>query len=106
MLGNLAAEDVAAAGDIDFSKPSTTVVTMADGGVITLTGAVIGEKRWIQVAAPKDAGLSARTRGRAFEIATYRYDGIFKPLEQLLVPKPAVPDTKKTVPSNAKKPAR
>jgi hypothetical protein len=105
MLGNLAAEDVAAAGDIDFSKPSTTVVTLADGGVITLTGAVIGEKRWIQVAAPKDASLSAKTNGRAFEIATYRYDGIFKPLEQLLVPKPAVPEAKKPVASNAKKPA-
>jgi hypothetical protein len=105
MLGNLAAEDVAAAGDIDFSKPSSTVVTLADGGVITLTGAVIGDKRWIQVAAPKDASLSAKTNGRAFEIATYRYDGIFKPLEQLLVPKPAVPDAKKPVPSNAKKPA-
>jgi uncharacterized protein DUF4340 len=105
MLGNLAAEDVAAAGDIDFSKPSSTVVTLADGGVITLTGAVIGDKRWIQVAAPKDASLSAKTNGRAFEIAPYRYDGIFKPLEQLLVPKPAVPDAKKPVPSNAKKPA-
>jgi hypothetical protein len=105
MLGNLAAEDVAAAGDIDFSKPSSTVVTLADGGVITLTGAVIGEKRWIQVAAPKDAGLSAKANGRAFEIAAYRYDGIFKSLEQLLVPKPAVPEAKKPVPSNAKKPA-
>jgi hypothetical protein len=105
MLGNLAADDVAAAGDIDFSKPSTVTVTLADGGVITLTGAVIGDKRWIQVAAPKDASLSAKTNGRAFEIATYRYDGIFKPLEQLLVPKPAVPDAKKPVLSNAKKPA-
>jgi hypothetical protein len=104
MLGNLAAEDVAAAGDIDFSKPSSTVVTLADGGVITLTGAVIGDKRWIQVASPKDASLSAKTNGRAFEIATYRYDGIFRPLEQLLVPKP-VPEAKKPVPSNAKKPA-
>jgi hypothetical protein len=105
MLGNLAAEDVAAAGDIDFSKPSSTVVTLADGGVITLTGTVIGDKRWIQVVAPKDASLSAKTNGRAFEIATYRYDGIFKPLEQLLVPKPAVPEAKKPMPSNAKKSA-
>jgi len=105
MLGNLAADDVAAAGDIDFSTPSTVTVTLADGGVITLTGVVIGEKRWIQVAAPKDASLSAKTNGRAFEIAAYRYDGIFKPLEQLLVPKPALPDAKRPVPSNAKKPA-
>jgi hypothetical protein len=81
-------DDVAPVGDIDFSKPSTVVLTFADGSVITLTGAAVGEKRWIQVAAPKDAALSAKTAGRAFEIANYRYDQIFKPLEQLLVPKP------------------
>ena len=78
--------------------------------VITLTGAAVGEKRWIQVAAPKDAALSAKTNGRAFEIASYRYDQIFKPLEQLLVPKPApsakpaLPNAKPALPG-AKKPA-
>jgi uncharacterized protein DUF4340 len=86
-------DDVAPVGDIDFSKPSTATLTFADGSVITLTGAAVGEKRWIQVAAPKDAALSAKTAGRAFEIANYRYDQIFKPLEQLLVPKP-VPSAK------------
>jgi len=97
LLSNLSIEDVAQAGDIDFTKPSTVTVTLDDGSVFTFTGAVIGDKRWIQVAAPKDASLSAKTNGRAFEIATYRYDGIFRPLEQLLVPKQP--------PSNAKKPA-
>ena len=29
----------------------------------------------------------AKAAGRAFEIAGYRYDAIFRPLEQLLVPK-------------------
>ena len=58
----------------------------------------MGEKRWIQVAAPKDASLSAKTAGRAFEIASYRYDQIFKPLEQLLVPKP-VPAAKPAPPA-------
>jgi hypothetical protein len=57
----------------------------------------VGEKRWIQVAAPKSAVLSAKANGRAFEIASYRYDQIFKPLEQLLVPKPA-PAAKPTPP--------
>ena len=113
-LSNLADEDVSKAGDIDFSKPLIVTVTLADGSVITLTGVAAGDKRWIQVAAPKDAALSAKANGRAFEIATYRYDGIFKPLEQLLVPKPtptpksgadakaspAAPST----PSRAKKP--
>jgi Domain of unknown function (DUF4340) len=117
-------DDVAPVGDIDFSKPSTVVLTFADGSVITLTGAAVGEKRWIQVAAPKDAALSAKTAGRAFEIANYRYDQIFKPLEQLLVPKPtpsakpaaasakpAAPGAKpvapgaKSPPPSAKKPA-
>ena len=100
-------DDVAPIADIDFSKPSTVTLTLSDGSVITLTGAVVGEKRWIQVAAPQDATLSGKTSGRAFEIASYRYDQIFRPLEQLLVPKPA-PAAKppasaaKPVPSAAK----
>jgi hypothetical protein len=88
-LSSLADEDVSQAGDVDFGKPMIVTVTLADGSVITLTGTAVGDKRWIQVAAPKDAALTAKAQGRAFEIATYRYDGIFKPLEQLLVPKPA-----------------
>lgn len=99
-FSNLNVEDVVPAGDIDFSKPSTVSVTLADGSVITFTGAVIGDKRWIKVAAPKDATLSAKANGRAFEMASYRYDGIFRPLELLLVPKPAPPQ-----PPSAKKPA-
>jgi uncharacterized protein DUF4340 len=99
-FSNLNVEDVVPAGDIDFSKPSTVTVSLADGSVITFTGAVIGDKRWIKVAAPKDAALSAKANGRAFEMASYRYDGIFRPLELLLVPKPAPPS-----PPSAKKPA-
>jgi hypothetical protein len=99
-FSNLTVEDVVPAGDIDFSKPSTVTVTLADGSVITFTGAVIGDKRWIKVAAPKDAALSAKANGRAFEMASYRYDGIFRPLELLLVPKPPPPP-----PPSAKKPA-
>jgi hypothetical protein len=114
-LSNLADEDVSKAGDIDFSKPMIVTVTLADASVFTLTGVAVGDKRWIQVANPKDAALSAKVNGRAFEIAAYRYDGIFKPLEQLLVPKPAPTpksgaDTKaspaiQSTPSSAKKPA-
>jgi hypothetical protein len=89
LLSNLAIDDVSAAGEIDFSKPSIVAVTLSDGGVVTLTGVMIGDKHWIQVSAPKDASLSAKAGGRAFEIASYRYDSLFKPLEQLLVPKAA-----------------
>jgi hypothetical protein len=108
-FSNLDDDDVAPSADIDFSKPSTLTLTLSDGGIITLTGAAVGEKRWIQVAATKDASLSAKTSGRAFEIATYRYDQIFKPLEQLLVPKPAPAATQPAAPGaksppGAKKP--
>ena len=99
-FSNLTVEDVVPAGDIDFSKPSTVTVTLADGSMITFTGAVIGDKRWIKVAAPEDTSLSAKANGRAFEMASYRYDGIFRPLESLLVPKPPPPP-----PPSAKKAA-
>jgi hypothetical protein len=99
-FSNLNVEDVVPAGDIDFSKPSTVTVALADGSAITFTGAVIGDKRWIKVTAPKDAALSAKANGRAFEMASYRYDGIFRSLELLLVPKPPPPP-----PPSAKKPA-
>jgi hypothetical protein len=83
----LTAEDVAPSGDIDFAKSSQVVVTLTDGNLITLTGTAIADKHWIQVKSSKDTALSAKTQGRAFEIASYRFDAIFKPVEQLLVPK-------------------
>lgn len=114
-FGALNADDVAAAGDLDFSKPSVVTLTMSDGNIVTFTGATIGDKRWIQVTDPKDAALTAKTAGRAFEIPAYRFDAIFKPLEQLLVPKPApaakaaAPETKVPAKTNKltvpKKPA-
>src|SRR5260221_2084569 len=106
MLSNLTDDDVAPIANVDFSKPSIVTVTLADGSVITFTGTAAGEKRWTQVAAPKDASLSAKANGRAFEIASYRYYAIFRPFEQLLVPKlpppsakPASPSTKPASPS-------
>ena len=88
-LGALNADDVAPANSIDFSQASQATITLTDGTVVTLTGTVVGDKHWIQVASSKDAALTAKAAGRAFDIAPYRYDGIFKPLEQLLVPKPS-----------------
>jgi hypothetical protein len=101
LLSNLAIDDVSPAGDIDFSKPSTVTVTLSDGSVVTLTGVVIDDKHWIQVSAPKDASLSAKTGGRAFEIASYRYDSLFRPLEQLLVPRAAPPKKSAAAPKAA-----
>jgi hypothetical protein len=75
---------------------------MKDGSTVSLTGTVVGDKHWIEINAPKDAALMARTAGRAFQIAGYRYDGLFRPLDQLLVPKEAPPDTKNSKPQQLK----
>jgi Domain of unknown function (DUF4340) len=90
-ITGLTAEDVAAAGDIDFGKPSQAVFTMSDGNVLTVTGTAAGDKRWIELEATKDTALGVKAQNRAFEVATYRYDAIFRPLEQLLVPKETKP---------------
>jgi hypothetical protein len=86
-LAGLDAEDVSPAADVDFSQASQATVTLTDGNVLTLTGTVIAAKHWLSVKASKDAALTGKAQGRAFEIASYRYDAIFKPLEQMLVPK-------------------
>ena len=97
--GALTADDVAPAGGVDFSKATVATVTLSDGNVITITGAVVGDKHWVQLQASKDAALNARTAGRAFELTGYRFDGIFRPLEQLLVPKAPPPAAHKTAPA-------
>jgi len=91
----LAAEDVAPQGSIDFGQPFVTTVTLTDGGVLTLTGTVAGTKHWVEITSSKDPALAAKAQGRAFEVASYRYDAIFKPLEQLLTPRepPAAKET-------------
>jgi hypothetical protein len=90
-LSNLTADDVAAASSIDFGKSSQAIFTLADGNVITVTGAAADDKRWIELQSAKDAALSAKAQNRAFEVASYRFDAIFRPLEQLLVPKETKP---------------
>jgi hypothetical protein len=88
MLTGLNAEDVAAASSIDFASPTQAIVTLTDGKVLTLLGTTVADKHWIQVTSNKDADLTAKAQGRAFEIASYRYDEIFKPLEQFLEAQP------------------
>lgn len=82
---------MAPAAGIEFKGTPTAVLTLTDGDVITLQGAVSGDKHWLEVEPGKDAALAARTKGRAFEVAGYRYDAIFRPLEQLLQPKAEKP---------------
>jgi Domain of unknown function (DUF4340) len=93
-FSGLSADDVTPASGIDFSKATIATLTLNDGNVITVTGTTVGDKHWIQVQAAKDAPLEAKTAGRAFAIASYRYDAIFRPVEQLLVPKPPPPAAK------------
>jgi hypothetical protein len=90
-LTALDAEDVASSSSLDFGNAARVLVTLSDGVVWTLTGIVVDTKHWVQLAASQDA-LSAKFKGRAFEIASYRYDGLFKPLDQYLVaPETAAP---------------
>ncbi len=103
VLSGLTVDDVAPVGDVDFSKPAVATVTLADGSVVTITGTVSGDKHWVRLQASKDAPLEAKAAGRAFEIASYQFDAIFRPVEQLLVPLPPPPAAAKTKP--AKKPA-
>ena len=94
-FSGLTADDVAPAADIDFSKATVATVTFADGNVLTITGTMSGDKHWIQLQTTKDAALNAKAAGRAFEIAAYRFDSVFRPLEQMLVPKEPPPEAKK-----------
>ena len=99
LFSGLTADDVMPVGDIDFSKLNVATVTLSDGNVITITGAASGEKHWVQLRSSKDAALDAKAAGRAFEIAPYQYDAIFRPEEQMLAPKPLPPGKPKTPPT-------
>src|SRR5258708_34920882 len=65
-FSGLTADDVTPVGDVDFSKATVATVTLSDGNVITMTGAVVGDKHWVQLRASKDAALDAKSAGRAF----------------------------------------
>lgn len=68
-----------------------------DGLILRLAGIQEGETRYITVAAtasaaaaqPRAQELNARLAGWEFELPGYRYDTLFRPLEQLLKPLPA-----------------
>jgi hypothetical protein len=66
-----------------------------DGLEIQLQGRQDGERRYVVVTSQSTAKetadeatkLTARTKDWEFEIPNYKYDGIFKPIEELLKPK-------------------
>ncbi len=94
VLASLTADDVSPASNVDFTKPTVATVTLADGTVLTVTGASSGDKHWIELKSSKDTALNTKLAGRAFEIPGYRYDSIFRPIDQLLVPKEPAPSAK------------
>jgi hypothetical protein len=110
-FGALTAEDVlpesalpaAAAG----AMKSTATLTLKGGAVVKFAGTASGEKHWVQIRDGRDAASASRAQGRAFEVASYRYDAIFRPLEQLLQPppKPALQPKPASSPKPARKPA-
>jgi len=104
LLSGLNAEDVAAANGMDFGNAARAIITLGGGDVITLVGMPIADKHWIKVTANKDAALAAKAKDRAFEVASYRYDAIFRPLEQLLVPKESKAAGKASAPGDGPKP--
>jgi hypothetical protein len=90
----LNAEDVAPLDTVDFNKPLNASVNLPDGTAVSLTGAAVGDKRWIQIDAAKNPTLAEKTRRRAFAIATYQYDSLFHPpAEKPLAAKPPLDKT-------------
>jgi uncharacterized protein DUF4340 len=103
-LSGLDAEDVGPAADLDAGKSTQAIYTLTDGNVITLTGVSVNDKRWIEVQTTKDAALDAKAQNRAFEVASYRYDALFRPLDQLLVPKEPPKNAKDSQPDRPQRP--
>ncbi|HEY4341179.1 MAG TPA: DUF4340 domain-containing protein [Steroidobacteraceae bacterium] len=92
-LAALQLDDVRKAGTA--TAAAQAVFQTRDGLTLTIAGIKDGELRYITVAASATApaaqaqarDLNARLAGWQFELPGYRYDGLFKPIEQLLVPK-------------------
>lgn len=92
-LAALQLDDVRKAGSV--APTAQAIFQTRDGLTLTLAGIKDGELRYITVVASATApaaqerarDLNARLAGWQFELPGYRYDELFKPLEQLLVPK-------------------
>jgi hypothetical protein len=95
-LAGLQLDDVRKAGAV--AATAQAIFQTRDGLSLTIAGIKDGELRYVTVMASATApaaqalarDLNARVSGWEFELPGYRYDGLFKPLEQLLVPKKPV----------------
>ena len=79
------------------AAPEQATYQTFDGLQLVVTGRKDGDRRFLAVAATSTAKesakeaqtLEARLKGWEFEIPGYKYDAIFRPIEELLVAKPA-----------------
>jgi hypothetical protein len=93
-LAGLTLDDVRRA-PADAAPEQVTYQTF-DGLQLVVTGRKDGDRRFLAVTPSSSAkesateaqGLEARLKGWEFEIPGYKYDSIFRPLEELLAPKP------------------
>jgi Domain of unknown function (DUF4340) len=94
-LAGLQLDDVRKAGTL--TAAASAIFQTRDGLTLRIAGLQQGATRFLTVVATASAPaaqqrvqeLNSRLGGWEFEVPGYRYDGIFKPLEQLLKPKPA-----------------
>jgi hypothetical protein len=78
------------------AAPEQATYETFDGLQLAITGRKDGDRRFIAVtpsstakeSAKESQALEARLKGWEFEIPGYKYDSIFRPLEELLAPKP------------------
>jgi hypothetical protein len=93
-LAGLQLDDVRKAGTL--AATASAIFRTRDGLTLTIAGLPQGATRYITVVAAANAPgaqqraqeLNGRLAGWEFEVPGYRYDGVFRPLEQLLKPKP------------------
>ena len=92
-LARLTAEDVQASPDKLPEHASHASFRTFDALVLDLDGYQDGARAWLRIKASaanggtepaEAAAINARLGGHDFEVASYKYDAIFKPLEALL----------------------
>lgn len=109
-LAGLQLDDVRKAGT-GQAMAHVTVQTR-DGLSLQIAGLQDGEQRYISVSATAQGAaaqaraqqLNARLTGWEFEVPGYRYETLFRPLEQLLKPRPAPPAPAASAPTHLKSP--
>jgi hypothetical protein len=109
-LAGLQLDDVRKAGTV--TAAAQAIFQTRDGLTLTVVGIKDGELRYITVAANATApaaqerarDLNARLAGWQFELPGYRYDGLFKPIEQLLVPKKPAASSSSPLPAPKQSP--